>query len=409
MLLLPLTLCQSCQSSLPLQCLPSVSPQEVPLAAPRPNFDNPVIQLTRPDIPRHPPRNWRQAAGSSGASGGGNGSETSWSWRPEIHRERMTWENVQMRWSWYHLMVISGMIDHNKQRKWYLQKSSWMVLVSSVCHREVCANVCNFGWSKHLRGRRSPLLAASRLLPQHQLQDLQNLDHCQRQGSEKVSTGIKGSSGKLAKDFRKGSTYGGTPYCWLNFTLRFRFNMGWKTSERSHPTWIYMAHERSKFRMCWNSSKRRSPQKSQPRWMVSISSDMLWRNRTQTLWNIYFKFRTPYIPGRMPGQLPQCWAIPWILLIPSGRLRSRGFPAITPTLKVQDKDYQNEVKQSSSCGRRSIPFQQARVVHHPRWSDKCGTRRCHPWGFGYHFAPNGVKMSWELEKWTYRYIMLDDI
>lgn len=72
-----------------------------------------------------------------------------------------------------------------------------------------------------------------------------------------------------------------------------------------------MAHEleRSKFRMCWNSSKRRSPQKSQPRWMVSISSDMLWRNRTQTLWNIYFKFTTPYIPGIMPGQLPQCYTL----------------------------------------------------------------------------------------------------
>ena len=43
------------------------------------------------DIPTSP-RNWRQAAGSSGASGGGNGSETSWSWSREIHMEKK-WKN----------------------------------------------------------------------------------------------------------------------------------------------------------------------------------------------------------------------------------------------------------------------------------------------------------------------------
>ena len=35
-----------------------------------------------------------------------------------------------------------------------------------------------------------------------------------------------------------------------------------------------------------------------------------------------------------------------------------------------------------------------------------------PEDLGHHFAPNGVKMSWELEKWTYQvyqYIMLDNI
>ena len=307
MLLLPLTLCQSsCQT-----IASSMSPKRISSggSSGRSSVHNDISDTTDTTTSRHPPEIEGKLLEALVLVVVVMALKL-----PEVgaeefigkENERMTWENVQMRWSWYHLMVISGMIDHNKQMKWYLQKSSWMVLVSSVCHRAVCANVCNFGWSKHLHGRRSPLLAASRLLPQHQLQDLQNLDHCQRQGSEKVSTGIKGSSGKPAKDLRKGSTHGGTPYCWLKFTVRFRFTWDERPLRGAIQdgtwTWTEQVLHVLKFKQAALTAEV----------PTSLNGfNQLWhaltKPNTDTL--KYFKFTTPYIPGKMPGQLPQCYTL----------------------------------------------------------------------------------------------------
>ena len=231
----------------------------------------------------------------------------------------MTWENVQMRWPWY-LMVISGMIDHhNKQMKW-----SWYHLSAIVPYVRMSATLADpsIFVDGGLRCWRPP-----------------GFFHSTRCRICKTSIIVRD---KVAKRYQRASkdhlrnlrkTWGKAVHMVVHRTVHSNSHLD-SDSNGMKDLWeepsSYVAHE-----IQASGAHRRSPNLAE--WFQSAltCSDETKHRHFEILQihNSLYPWNNAWTITAMLGYT----AIHWILLIPSGRLRSRGFPVITPTLKVQDK------------------------------------------------------------------------